>query len=129
MQHNPGFLKLVEEVQKNIKEIEPAEVERWLQEGKNFQLIDCRETEEWLAGHIPQARHLSRGILERDIETQIPKMSDEIVVYCGGGYRSALATANLLKMGYQKVLSMSGGMRRWKEEGRNMIIPSQKTTL
>ncbi|MFW7380229.1 MAG: rhodanese-like domain-containing protein [Oligoflexus sp.] len=128
MQHSPGFVKLVEEIRKNIEEIEPAEVEQWLQSGKDFHLVDCRETDEWQAGHIPQAQHLSRGILERDIETYIPKMTDKIVVYCGGGYRSALATANLLKMGYRNVLSMTGGIRQWKEEGRDLQIPSPKAS-
>jgi len=127
MQHNPGFLKLVEQIQKDIKEIEPSQVANWLKDAKFFHLIDCRETEEWQAGHIHQAQHLSRGILERDIETCIPDMNHTVVIYCGGGYRSALAVANMQQMGYRNVISMAGGFRRWQEEGREIDAP--KTPL
>lgn len=123
MQHNPGFLKLVEEIQNDVQEIEPAKVDTWLKDAKFFYLIDCRETNEWQAGHISKAHHLSRGILERDIETHIPDLDQTIVVYCGGGYRSALAAANMLRMGYRNVFSMTGGFRRWQEEKREITMP------
>lgn len=123
MQHNPGFIRLVESVRSGIEEIDPQDVQNYLDSAKRFQLIDCRETDEWLTGHIPQAFHLSRGILERDIESHISDFDQTIVLYCGGGYRSALAAANLKQMGYRHVLSMAGGMRRWKEENRPLVIP------
>ena len=116
MKHSPGFLKLVKDVKKHIKEITVRGVQEKLQRGDNFRLIDTREEHEWGAGHIAGAVHLGKGVIERDIEKTVPDKSTEIVLYCGGGYRSVLAADNLKKMGYKKVFSMAGGWRRWKKE-------------
>jgi len=117
MKHNPGFLKLVEEAKQHIKECTIAEVKAKLDRGERFQFIDVREDNEWVADHAKGAVHLGRGILERDIETVIPDKRAEIVLYCGGGFRSALAADNLRKMGYTNVSSMDGGIRAWREAG------------
>ena len=117
MIHNPGFLKLVERARLKIKECTPAEVMDRLDKGKRFFFLDVREDHEFAQGHAKYAVHLGRGILERDIETQYPDKHAEIVLYCGGGYRSALAAANLEEMGYTNVLSMEGGIKAWKEAG------------
>jgi rhodanese-related sulfurtransferase len=116
MKHSPGFLKLVKDAKKRIKEISVQEVKDKLQRGDNFRLVDTREEHEWDAGHIAGAMYLGKGVIERDIERTVPDKSTEIVLYCGGGYRSALAADNLRKMGYKKVSSMAGGWRRWKKE-------------
>ena len=115
MNHSPGFLKIVEEVRREVKEIEPVEVVKLLTERKAFAFIDVREESEWNAGHLPGAVHLSKGIIERDIEVRHPDKNQQLVLYCGGGFRSALAAANLQKMGYQNVLSMIGGYKDWIE--------------
>lgn len=94
-----------------------AELKQKLDKGENFHLIDVREGEEWAAGHLPRAQHLCKGILERDIETTVPDFDAEIVLYCGGGYRSALSADNLQKMGYKRVMSLAGGWRAWLEAG------------
>ena len=117
MKHNPGFLKLVEEAKQRIKDCTIAEVKAKLDRGERFQFIDVREDNEWVADHAKGAVHLGRGILERDIETVIPDKRAEIVLYCGGGFRSALAADNLRKMGYTNVASMDGGIRAWREAG------------
>ncbi len=115
MKHSEAFVKLVEEVRPSIKETTPEVVYERLTRGEEFHLVDVREDHEWNEGHAPQAQHIGRGILERDIETKIPDKKDEVILYCGGGYRSALAAFNMQKMGYTNVLSMDGGMRRWRE--------------
>ena len=115
MKHNPGFLKLVEEVKKHVKECTVAEVKAKLDRGERFHFIDVREDNEFATDHAKGAVHLGRGILERDIETVIPDKHAEIVLYCGGGFRSALAADNLRKMGYTDVSSMDGGIRAWRE--------------
>ncbi len=115
MKHSEAFVKLVEEVRPSIKETTPEVVYERLTRGEEFHLVDVREDHEWIEGHAPQAQHIGRGILERDIETKIPDKKDEVILYCGGGYRSALAAFNMQKMGYTNVLSMDGGMRRWRE--------------
>ena len=117
MKHNPGFLALVTEVRKNIKECTIAEVKARSDRGERFHFIDVREDREYAVDRAAGARHLGRGVLERDIETVIPDREAEIVLYCGGGFRSALAADNLQKMGYTKVWSMDGGMRAWREAG------------
>jgi rhodanese-related sulfurtransferase len=117
MKHNPGFLKLVEEAKQRIKECTIAEVKAKLDRGERFHFIDVREDNEWVTDYAKGAVHLGRGILERDIETVIPDKRAEIVLYCGGGFRSALAADNLRKMGYTNVASMDGGIRAWREAG------------
>jgi rhodanese-related sulfurtransferase len=115
--HAPRFLKLVDESRKNVKELTVDDVKQKLDRGEKFHLVDVREESEWAAGHLPHAEYLGRGIIERDIEGTIPNPADEIVLYCGGGFRSALAAENLQKMGYTNVYSMDGGFRGWKEKG------------
>jgi rhodanese-related sulfurtransferase len=117
MHHSPGFLRLVDEVRARIRECTIADVKRRLDAGETFHLIDVREADEWSRGHLPKARHLSKGIIERDVETTIPDPHADIVLYCGGGYRSALAADNLQRMGYTNVTSMDGGWRAWTESG------------
>jgi len=117
MKHSPGFLKIVEQARSRIREVTVADVRAMLDRGERFELVDVREESEWANGHLPNARHLSKGIIERDIETAIPDPRTPIVLYCGGGYRSALAAANLHEMGYTNVSSMDGGWRGWLEAG------------
>lgn len=114
MKHSPAFVALCEDARTRIREVSIDEVRARL---GTFELIDVREDHEWSAEHIAGARHLGRGILERDIESVVPDRDREIVLYCGGGYRSALAADNLGKMGYRNVLSMAGGFRAWKSQG------------
>jgi rhodanese-related sulfurtransferase len=117
MQHAPGFLKLVNEAKARIHETTVDEVKGKLDGGEEFVLIDVREESEFVKDHLPGAVHLSKGILERDIEERVPDPTTPIVLYCGGGFRSALSADNLQKMGYQNVLSMDGGIRLWREKG------------
>lgn len=115
--HAPGFLKLVEDAKTRIKECTVADVHEWMVAGNAPQIIDVREESEFARGHIPGALHLGRGILERDVEAKFPDSGTPLVLYCGGGYRSALAADNLQKMGYTNVISMDGGWRGWNEAG------------
>jgi rhodanese-related sulfurtransferase len=115
MEHNPGFLKLVEDARQRIRQCTVAEIKAKLDRGEKFYFIDVREDHEFAKDHAKNAVHLGRGILERDIETKIPDKDAEIVLYCGGGFRSALAADNLQSMGYTNVTSMDGGMRAWRE--------------
>lgn len=115
MKHSPGFEKLADEVRQEVKEIEADEVVKKLKAKADFKFVDVREESEWAAGHLPEAMHISKGVIERDIELKIPNKDAEIVLYCGGGYRSALAAFNLQKMGYTRVWSMIGGYRNWTE--------------
>jgi rhodanese-related sulfurtransferase len=117
MKHAPKFLALVEDARRNIKETTVDEVRRRQQKGEKFLLIDVREDGEWAKGHLPAATHLGKGIIERDIEAAVPDTGKEMVLYCGGGFRSALAADNLRKMGYSNVISMDGGFRGWTEAG------------
>jgi rhodanese-related sulfurtransferase len=121
LDHTPGFLKLVAEAQKEVKEITLEEVAQRLNSKKDFLLIDVREESEWKAGHLPEAMHLSKGLIERDIETKVPDSTTTIILYCGGGYRSILAAQNIQKMGYSQVLSMSGGFRGWTEKNFPLV--------
>lgn len=115
--HPPRFLAIVDEARKNIKECTVADVQQRLDAGETLLLIDVREESEFAAAHIPGAKHLGKGVIERDIEQEIPATETEMILYCGGGYRSALAADNLRKMGYTHVISMDGGFRGWKEAG------------
>ncbi len=115
--HSPGFLALVKEAKTRIQEYTVDQIRQRQLQQDSFHLIDVREESEWQAGHITGATYLGRGVIERDIETQIPDHDAEIVLYCGGGFRSALAADNLQKMGYTRVASMDGGIRGWREAG------------
>lgn len=117
MAHSPGFLKLVNDAKRNIRETTVDEVAARLARGDRFHFVDTREDDEWRAGHARGAIHLGKGVIERDIETKIPNKDDEIILYCGGGYRSALAAEALQKMGYTHVVSMDGGIREWRAKG------------
>ena len=115
MTHNAGFLKLVEQAKRNIRECTAADVKAKMDRGETFQFIDVREDQEFAKDHAKGAVHLGRGIIERDIETMVPDKHADIVLYCGGGFRSALAADNLRLMGYTHVVSMDGGIRAWRE--------------
>ncbi|HVO57466.1 MAG TPA: rhodanese-like domain-containing protein [Dongiaceae bacterium] len=117
MQHAPGFLKLVNEAKARVKETNVADVKRRMDAGESFLLVDVREDHEWAKGHLPGAVHMGRGIIERDIESKVPDTAAKIILYCGGGFRSALSADNLQKMGYSNVESMDGGWRDWTEAG------------
>jgi rhodanese-related sulfurtransferase len=117
MKHSPSFLKLVEEAKSRIGEVDIHRVKEWLDSGKKFHLIDVREESEWASGRLPCSIHIGKGIIERDIERTIPEKDAPLVLYCGGGYRSALAAESLQKMGYTSVVSMDGGWRSWLEAG------------
>jgi len=117
MQHANSFLTLVEECRKCIKETNVPAVKQRLDAKDAIKLIDVREDNEWQQGHIPGAMHIGRGVIERDIEKLVPNKNDELVLYCGGGFRSALAAYNLQKMGYTNVVSMDGGVHGWKDAG------------
>lgn len=116
-QHSEGFLKIVAEAKKHVKEWDFREVKKRMDAGEKFLLVDVREDNEWERGHIPGAIHMGRGIIERDIEQAVPDHDAAIVLYCGGGFRSALSAENLQKMGYTNVISMDGGWRHWTEAG------------
>jgi rhodanese-related sulfurtransferase len=120
--HSPGFLAIVMDAKTRIKETNVPAIRARIEAGDEFTLIDVREDHEWAEGHLPGALHLSRGILERDIEVKVPARDADIVVYCGGGFRSALAADNLQKMGYTNVLSMDGGMRGWLAENAPVVV-------
>lgn len=119
--HPPGFERLVDDARRKITECTVADVEARLRKGevpnRDFILVDTREDREFAVARIPGARHLSKGVIERDIETAIPDLDADIVLYCGGGFRSALAAANLVAMGYRRVSSMDGGIRGWRDAG------------
>ena|SRR5688572_15289496 len=117
MQHSPGFLALVTDARRRIRECTVADVRQRLDRGDRFDFVDVREDSEFAVDHAAGARHIGRGILERDIENLIPDKRADIVLYCGGGYRSALAADSLQRMGYTNVVSMDGGMRAWREAG------------
>jgi rhodanese-related sulfurtransferase len=116
-QHSPRFLQLVEEARRHIQETTVEEVKRRLDRGERFLLLDVREESEYARDHLPGAVHLGKGVLERDIEQKVPDVGTELVLYCGGGFRSALAADSLRRMGYTRVLSMDGGIRGWRERG------------
>jgi rhodanese-related sulfurtransferase len=113
MAHAPQFLKLVNQAKARVKETNVADVKRRIDGGEKFLLVDVREDNEWAQGHVPGAVHLGRGIIERDIEARVPQTDAKLVLYCGGGFRSALVADNLQKMGYTNVESMDGGWKGW----------------
>jgi len=117
MQHSPEFLKLVNDAKTRIRETEVQATKQRLDRGERFFLVDTREESEWANGHLPGAIHLGKGVIERDVERAIPDKAAPIVLYCGGGFRSALAADNLMKMGYANVVSMDGGWRAWVAAG------------
>jgi rhodanese-related sulfurtransferase len=116
-QHSPRFLQIVQEAKKHIRETTVDEVKARLDRGAQLCLVDVREESEWAKDHLPGAIHLGKGVLERDIEIRLPDPTAEIILYCGGGFRSALAAENLQRMGYTNVLSMDGGIRDWRQKG------------
>ena len=116
-QHPPRFLKIVDDAKTRVRETNVEEVKKKMDRGGKFILVDVREESEFAKDHLPGAIHLGKGIIERDIEARVPDLSAEIVLYCGGGFRSALAADNLQKMGYTNVISMDGGIRGWREKG------------
>ena len=116
MTHSPAFLKLVDDAISRVREVDVDEARRKLESGK-AKLIDVREESEWEAGHARGAEHLGKGVIERDIEQRVPDKNVELILYCGGGFRSALSADNLQKMGYTKVASMAGGWRAWQAAG------------
>lgn len=118
--HSPRFLDIVESARREVRECGIEDVKRKLDAGETFHLIDVREESEYARARLPGAKHLGKGVIERDIEEAVPEADAEIVLYCGGGYRSALAALNLQKMGYTNVISMDGGVRGWKEAGHPM---------
>lgn len=113
MKHSPGFLRLVTEARRRVTETTPEEVHARMRRGEKFLLVDVREESEFTAGRIPGAVHMGRGVLERDIEARVPDPGTDIVLYCGGGYRSVLSADSLGRMGYTHVVSIDGGWRRW----------------
>ena len=117
MEHSAGFLRLVDDTKRRIREVSIDDVARLQETGESVTVIDVREEEEWRRGHLPGAQHLCKGILERDIEQAVPDKTTRLVLYCGGGFRSALAADNLQKMGYTRVESMDGGWRAWTAAG------------
>ncbi len=117
MAHAPQFLKLVNDAETRIKETNVADLKRRMDAGEKFHLVDVREESEWTKGHLPGAVYMGRGVIERDIEQKIPDTSAKLILYCGGGFRSALVADNLQKMGYHNVESMDGGWRGWLAAG------------
>ncbi len=117
MEHSAGFLKLAEDAKSRVREVTVEQTRERLKTNPEARLIDVREDHEWQAAHATGAEHMSRGIIERDIEREVPDKDAELILYCGGGYRSALAAVNLQRMGYTNVHSMAGGWTAWQEAG------------
>ena len=115
--HAPRFLKIVEDAKKRVRETTVEDIKTRLDRGEKFTLVDVREESEYAADHLPGAIHLGKGVIERDVETKVPDLNTPLVLYCGGGFRSALAADNLQKMGYANVISMDGGVREWRNKG------------
>lgn len=128
MEHSAGFLKLAEVARSRVQEISPAEAHTRRTADPDVRLFDVREDHEWIDGHAAGAEHLSRGIIERDIERLVPDKDTKLILYCGGGYRSALASDNLQQMGYTNVRSMAGGWKAWKEAELPTEQPSAGVT-
>ena len=116
-QHPPRFLKIVDDARTRIRETDVVDVKKRMDRGDKFLLVDVREESEFAKDHLPGAIHLGKGVIERDIEARVPELNTEMILYCGGGFRSALAADNLQKMGYRNVISMDGGIRGWQEKG------------
>jgi rhodanese-related sulfurtransferase len=117
VQHPPRFLKIVDDAKARVRETTVDDVKQRLDRGDKFVLVDVREESEYQKDHLPGAIHLGKGVIERDIEHKVPDVNTPLVLYCGGGFRSALAADNLQKMGYTNVISMDGGVRGWREKG------------
>lgn len=120
MQHTPRFLQIVSDAKSRVKETTVDAVKQKLDEGDKFLLVDVREESEFAKDHLPGAIHLGKGVIERDIETRVPDLNAPMILYCGGGFRSALAADNLQKMGYTNVISMDGGVREWRQKNYPM---------
>ena|SRR5579885_3116888 len=116
MQHSPRFLQIVNQAKSRVKETTVDDIKRRLDDGDKMLLVDVREESEFAKDHLPGAIHLGKGVIERDIETRVPDLNTPIVLYCGGGFRSALAADNLQQMGYTNVISMDGGVREWRNK-------------
>lgn len=116
-QHAPRFLQIVDEAKSRVRQCTVEDVRRRMQQGETLTLVDVREQSEYAAGHLPDAVHLGKGVIERDVESRFPDPAKELVLYCGGGFRSALAADNLQRMGYTNVVSMDGGWRDWTAAG------------
>jgi rhodanese-related sulfurtransferase len=116
-QHPPRFLKIVEDAKTRVRETNVDEVKTRMDRGDRFVLVDVREESEFAKDHLPNAIHMGKGVIERDVEQKVPDLNTPMVLYCGGGFRSALAADNLQKMGYTNVISMDGGIRGWREKG------------
>lgn len=116
MQHSPRFLQIVDDARKRVQETTVDKVKGQIDRGERFVLIDVREESEYAKDHLPGAIHLGKGIIERDIEGRVPDLNATMILYCGGGFRSALAADNLQKMGYKNAISMDGGIREWREK-------------
>ena len=115
-QHPPRFLKIVDDAKTRVRETNVDEVKKRMDRRDKFILVDVREESEYAKDHLPGAIHLGKGVIERDIEARVPELNAEMILYCGGGFRSALAADNLQKMGYTNVISMDGGIRGWREK-------------
>jgi rhodanese-related sulfurtransferase len=120
-QHPPRFLKIVDDAKTRVRETNVDEVKTRMDRGEKLLLVDVREESEYAKDHLPGAIHLGKGIIERDIEARVPDLGAEMILYCGGGFRSALAADNLQRMGYTNVLSMDGGIREWRERSFPLI--------
>src|SRR5215472_14200783 len=120
-QHPPRFLKIVDDARSRVRETNVDEVKKRMDRGDKILLVDVREESEYAKDHLPGAIHLGKGVIERDIEERVPELNREMILYCGGGYRSALAADNLQKMGYTNVISMDGGVRGWREKGFPLV--------
>lgn len=120
-EHSPAFLRIVNDARKRIRQSTIDEVKARIDRGEKFLLIDVREESEYAKDHLPEAIHLGKGIIERDIEDRVPDPNTEMILYCGGGFRSALAADNLQKMGYRNVISMDGGIRGWRENNFPLV--------
>ena len=116
-QHPPRFLKIVDDAKTRVRETNVDEVKAQMDQGDKFVLVDVREESEFAKDHLPGAIHMGKGVIERDVEQKVPDLNTALVLYCGGGFRSALAADNLQKMGYTNVISMDGGIRGWREQG------------
>jgi rhodanese-related sulfurtransferase len=116
MHHSPRFLKIVDDAKSRVRQTTVDEVKNKLDRGEEFMLVDVREESEFASDHLPGAIHLGRGVIERDIEARVPDLDASMILYCGGGFRSALAADNLQRMGYTNVISMDGGIREWREK-------------
>ncbi len=123
MKHNPEFLKVVAAAKQTVRETDVVTVAARLSRGEKFHFVDVREDDEWRLGRAKGAVHIGKGVIERDIESAIPEKTEEIILYCGGGFRSALAGEALQRMGYTNVVSMDGGIKAWRENG----LPEDKS--